>query len=335
MTFTLPRAAAATLAAATAVALAACSGQSTPTDSGDDAVAVEYPTKTVTVIVPYAAGGLTDVAARALSETVSEELGQQFVVENKPGAAGITGTAEVAAADADGYTVLFTVASSIENSLYRETPFTFDDFVPVAGVYTQPYVLVAPAGSQYQTFEDVEAASGPVTYSSTGVGTPTHIDALVLFEQLGIEATNVPFDGAAPAVQNIVGGNSDFFLGDASSVIPYIEDGSLVALGQLTGDGERATFLPDVPSFDELGIDTSSFTLPLWGIAVKAGTPDSIVTTLRDAYRAAIDADSFQTFAQEQYYILLEGDAETGWYEQAQLNGENINATLTEHGITL
>lgn len=319
-----------------ALALSGCSSASSGATSEPTAApAIDYPTGTVTMVVPYAAGGVTDLAARVIAEGLTDELGQTFLVENKPGASGITGTSEVALADADGYTVEFSADAVWGSALYRsQVPYTIDSFDPITGVFMQPYVLVTSKDSRYRSFDDLEAAD-TATYAVSSIGGQTHTNAVLLFDQLGIEATAVPFDGAAPAVQAIVGGQTDFFFGDLAQVMPFIESGDLNALAVLNVDGEPVADLSDVPTLESVDIDTAEMTFPIWGFAVPAGTDPQIVSVLNDAMRKVIEGKAFTEFAAKNFYPLLEGDAATDWWELVTSNGETTKKVLADLGITL
>jgi tripartite-type tricarboxylate transporter receptor subunit TctC len=337
MTFSISKTAATAAAALAVIALAACSSgePAATTEPTAAAPTIDYPTGTVTLVVPYAAGGVTDLAARVIAEGLTEELGQTFIVENKPGASGVTGTAEVAMSDPDGYTIQFSASAVWESVAYRsQIPYTMEDFDPITGVFLQPYVLVTPAGSPYSSFDDLEGL-GAVTYAVSSIGGQTHTNAALLFEQLGIEATAVPFDGAAPAVQAIVGGQTDFFFGDLAQVMPFISSGDLNPLAVLNVDGKPVDAIADVPTLESVDIDTSEMTFPIWGFATPAGTDPQILTLLSDAMRKVIEGKTFTDFAKQNYYPLLEGDAATNWWETVESNGVITEKVLKDLGITL
>lgn len=323
--------------AMTAVAvfgLSACAGGDAETPA-DETPAVEFPTQSVTMIVPYAAGGPTDISARALAQDLEAELGQTVIVENRPGASGITGLSEVAAAGTDGYTITYTTGDSFVQSELREgVPYTFDSFVPVAGTITQPYVLVTGKDQglgEFSALEDLSSA----TYAVTGIGTPTHINTAQLFDQLGVEATAVPFDGAGPAVQALVGGQTNVAMLDVSVAMPFVTSGDLEALAVFTPDGEPLDYLKGVPTLDEVGIDTESMTLTVWGVAVPTGTDEAVIEVLRDATLAAAEGENFQEFTQANHMPLLSAEAEADWYENLKATAAKTVKALQKFGITL
>lgn len=324
--------------AATAVALlglSACSGDAQGgSGSGGDAGS-DYPTKSVTMLVPYAAGGPTDISARALAQDLEAELGQTVIVENRPGASGITGLSEVATAKADGYTFTYTTGDSFVQSELREgVPFTFDSFIPVAGTITQPYVLVTGKDSGISDVAALGKKSG-ATYAVTGIGTPTHINTAQLFDQLGASATAVPFDGASPAVQALVGGQTTAAMLDVSVVMPFVNSGDLTPLAVFTPDGKPLDYLEGVPTLAEAGIDTESMTLTVWGVALPAGTDAAVVEKLRAAVLAAAEGENFQKFTQANYMPLLTTEAEAEWYEVLKATAEKTNKSLEKFDIKL
>lgn len=322
------------LAAAAVLGLTACSNGTTPSAGGADE-AVAFPTGKITMIVPYAAGGNTDLSARALAKDLEAELGQTIVVENRPGASGITGLSEVAMAKTDGYTIAYSTGDGFVQSALREgVAYDFDSFTPVAGTITQPYVLVTGASSD---ITDIDALTSKprATFAVSGIGTPTHINTMQMFDQLGMEATAVPFDGVAPAVQALVGGQTDVAMLDISAVMPFVKSDDLRVLGVLTPDGEQLDYLADAPTLESLGLDTSLMTLTQWGLAVPAGTDQAIIDTLREASLAALEGGSFVDFAEANYMPLLTVEAEKTWYEDLAATAEKTNQALKKFGITL
>ncbi|NLA66068.1 MAG: tripartite tricarboxylate transporter substrate binding protein [Leucobacter sp.] len=324
------------MAAVAALGLAACSSDAANSgNAGGDTGEVDFPTKSVTLIVPYAAGGPTDISARALAQDLEAELGKTVIVENRPGASGITGLSEVATAKADGYTITYTTGDSFVQSELREgVPFSFDSFIPVAGTITQPYVLVTGKDQGIADFAELEKLSN-ATYAVTGVGTPTHLNTAMLFDQLGVQATAVPFDGASPAVQALVGGQTNVAMLDVSVAMPFVTSGDLKALAVYTPDNEHLDYLEGVQTLEEHGVDTDSMTLTVWGVAAPAGTDAAIVEKLRTAALAAAEGSNFQTFTQANYMPLLTPEAEATWYEDLQATAKKSVAALEKFGISL
>lgn len=322
-------------AAAAALAFTACSQTSTSGSTEAEAdTAVAFPEKTITIVVPYAAGGLTDIAARALAAGMETELGQTVIVENKEGASAITGTTEVAMADPDGYTLGFLVDNALAQSEIRDTAYTYDSFVPVRSMFTQPYVLVAGKDSGFATLDDI-AAAGSTPYGVSGIANPQHLDAAVLLDELGVEGSAVPFDGSAPLTQALIGGNVPFAIADVAAVKQYVENGDLVAIAVISGDGEELPEFPGVPNLQELDVDTSEMVLPVWGLIAPAGVPEAHLEVLRTAVDAAVDGEDFQTVITTNGMPLLTGEAAENWYENARKSGATVKALIEKFNIQI
>ena len=262
------------------------------------AQAQDFPTRAVTIVVPYSPGA-TDTLARTLSEGLSEELGQPVVVETRPGAGGTVGGAFVAGADPDGYTLLFAVSSVQTVAPHqRDLPYGFDDLRPVARVAVGPNVIAARTGAPFATIEEmISYASenpGDVSYGSAGTGGATHIAAEAIARAAGLELFHIPFNGVTPAITATVAGDVDLVLGYASSILPQAEGGNLVALAQLSH--ERASVAPDLSTLREAGVDLAL--PPNVGVWAPAGTPDDVVARLSDAIGAAAQSVSFMEYGQ-------------------------------------
>ena len=262
------------------------------------AQAQEFPTRAVTIVVPYSPGA-TDTLARTLSEGLSEELGQPVVVETRPGAGGTVGGAFVAGADPDGYTLLFAVSSVQTVAPHqRELPYGFDDLRPVARVAVGPNVIAARTGAPFDTIEAMIAYAsehpGEVSYGSAGTGGATHIAAEAIARAADLELFHIPFNGVTPAITATVAGDVDLVLGYASSILPQAEGGNLVALAQLSN--QRALVAPDLPTLRDAGVDLAL--PPNVGVWAPAGTPDEVVARLSDAIGAAAQSVSFMEYGQ-------------------------------------
>ncbi len=327
-------AAALALASATLVGLAACSSTAATEPAEGGEATVDFPKGNITLIVPYGAGGPTDISARALAEDLEAELGVTIVVENRPGASGITGLSEVATSKTDGYTLTYTTGDSFVQSELRDgVAYSFDSFAPVAGTISQPYVLVT--GADGVADFDALTEKSDATYASTGNGAPTHLNMLMMFDQLGIQATQVPFNGAAEATQAVVGGQVDVALLDASVAMPQVTAGALKAIAVLTQDGEGLDYLPETPTFEELDIDRGDMTLTVWGVAAPAGTDAAVVEILRAAVLKAAEGANFQEFTQANYMPLLGAEDEANWYTDLAKTAKTSKAALAKYGISL
>ncbi|GAA4342792.1 tripartite tricarboxylate transporter substrate binding protein [Pigmentiphaga soli] len=262
-------------AAAGALALAA----------GAAGAASDFPQQPIRIIVPYSAGGSTDVAARVLADGMSRQLKHTVIVENRPGAGGTIGTMAAVNAPADGYTLLITSSSHLVNKILQPD-LKYDirkDFVPLSQITRLPTALVVrsdyPAQSVAALIERGHKSSVPLTYGTAGVGTIQHVSASLFATEAKIDATHVPYKGGAEVVTDIIGGRIDFTFTPLVEVIGHIKSGRVKSLAVSTK--ERAAAIPDVPSVSETLKDYESFH---WnGLVVKAGTPPERVALLADA----------------------------------------------------
>lgn len=243
-----------------------------------------YPAKPVVVVVPQAPGGANDIIARIVTTKLTEQLGRPVVVENRPGAGGNIGSAYVAKAAADGYTLLFTVSSAhvINPSLYKRTGFDpVRDFVPVGSVATAGYVLVAnPSfrpGNMRELIEAARAKPGTITFASAGNGTLNHLIGEMIQHSAGIRFVHVPYKGATAAASDVVGGQVALSVQSVPSAQSFIRAGKLKVLA-VTNE-KRLPSMPDVPTVGETlrGFGAT----PWYGLFAPANTPASILVRLR------------------------------------------------------
>jgi tripartite-type tricarboxylate transporter receptor subunit TctC len=243
----------------------------------------KWPAKPITYIVPFAAGGTTDVLARMIGVRLSQIVGQPVVIDNKPGAGGNIGSAFVAKAAPDGYTILGGTISShaINVSLYPNMPYDpVRDFVPIALIGTLPNVLVVNAHSPYKTVADVVAAAKAkqqLSFSSSGAGTSQHLSGELFKNLAGIDVLHVPYKGSAPSMQALLGDQVTMCFENILSCIPLIQAGKLRALGVTSMT--RASGLPDVPTLNEAGL--AGFEIVSWqAVFAPAATPAPVVDQL-------------------------------------------------------
>ena len=253
----------------------------------------KYPTKPVTVIVPQAAGGANDAIARIVAQKLTESMGQQFIVDNKPGAGGNIGTAAAAKGSKDGYTLLLTVNSAhvINPALYKSTGFDpIKDFEPITPVATAGYVLVAnpsfPAKNVAELITLAKASPGKYTIASAGNGTLNHLIGEMLGKAAGIQLTHVPYKGASAAVADVVGGQVQLSVQSLPSSLQFIKSGKLKVLGVV--NEKRVAALPDAPTIGETIKGFGS--TPWYGLFAPAGTPKPILAQLHAAVTRALDA---------------------------------------------
>lgn len=257
----------------------------------------KYPSRPVTLIVPQAAGGANDAIARIVAQKLSEQTGQQFIVENRPGAGGNIGTGLAAKARPDGYTLMLTADSAyvINPSLYKSVGFDpLKDFEPVSPVATAGYVLVAnPTFAAKNVSELVALAKqqpGKISIASAGNGTLNHLIGEMLAKTTGIQLVHVPYKGAAAAVTDVVGGQVPISVQSLPSSISFIRSGKLKVLGVV--NEKRVAALPDAPT---IGETVKGFgATPWYGVFAPAGTPRSIVTQLNAEIAKALEARDVQ-----------------------------------------
>jgi len=255
-----------------------------------DAVALDYPTKPVRWIVGYPAGGSTDIVARLIGQYLSEKLGQQFVIENKPGATNNIGTEQVVRAAADGYTLLLVnPANAVNASLYEKLSFNFiRDIAPVAGFIRTPNVMEVnpsvPAKTVSEFIAYAKANPGKVNLASSGSGTSIHMSGELFKMMAGLDMVHVPYRGSAPMLTDLLGGQVQVTFDNMPSSIEHIRAGRLRALAVTTS--VRSAALPDIPVVADFlpGYEASSW----FGAGVPKGTPAEIIDKLNKEMNAAL-----------------------------------------------
>jgi tripartite-type tricarboxylate transporter receptor subunit TctC len=263
------------------------------------AFAEAWPTRPVRVIVPYPAGGSTDVVTRSTADWLSRAWGQQAVVENKPGAATNLAAAAVARADPDGYTIFMGTSSlATSRNLYRALPYEVSDLAPVALVCTFPLLIQAPNSSPAKSMKEFIAYAkknkGRLTYASPGVGTTPHLAGELLKQETGIEMTHVPYRGDAPALTDTIAGRVDLQIG-GPAMLEQVRSGQVRGLAMTTA--QRSPLAPELPTVAESGVP--GFDVIGWfAFFVPAKTPGAIVEKLnRDTLAALADPDMKKKFA--------------------------------------
>jgi tripartite-type tricarboxylate transporter receptor subunit TctC len=253
-----------------------------------------YPNRPIRVVVPFPAGGPTDIVARPLAQKMSQNLGQQVIVDNRGGAGGTIGADYVAKSPADGYTLLMgTVGTQAINvSLYRNLPYDpVKDFTPVTLVAAAPVALVVhpsiPVNSVAELLSLAKSKPGTLTFGSAGNGTPGHLSGEIFKRMTGAQITHVPYRGSAPAVQDLVGGHIMLMFDPVQSVLAHVKSGKVKALAM--SGAKRSPILPDVPTIAESGV-AGYETTAWWGIAVPAKTPAAIVALLHAEIAKALQA---------------------------------------------
>ena len=262
------------------------------------AAAQSYPSRNLRLIVPFPAGGPTDVLARIAAERVKEGLGQPLIVENRAGAGGNIAGEMAARAEADGYTVLVAGQAilALNKALYKKLsydPATDFAFVGMLGVIANVLLVnpnTVPVNSLGELIALARKKPGEISYGSNGPGSLTHLTTAILAHQAGAEFLHVPYQGAAPLMTDLIAGRIGMTLTAASAALPLVQSGQLRALAVTTG--QRSRFSPDIPTLVESGFP--SLDAPTWfGVVVRTPTPAPIVARLRAEFNAVIASDGY------------------------------------------
>jgi tripartite-type tricarboxylate transporter receptor subunit TctC len=253
----------------------------------------EWPTRPVTMVIPFAAGGPTDVLGRVMAERMSQILGQQVVVENVGGAGGMTGSQRVARAAPDGSSfVLGTVGTHAQNqTLYKKPAYdAASDFAPAAFIAEVPLVLITrkdfPANTLQDFIKYAKENQGKMTFGSAGAGSATHLGCVLLNSAMGVDISHVPYRGTGPAMQDLAGGRIDYMCEIVTTALPQIEGGAVKAIATLTK--ARSPVLPKLATADEQGLkDFEAYT---WNaLFLPKGTPEPIIKKLHEASVQAME----------------------------------------------
>ena len=255
------------------------------------ATAQGFPSKPVSIIVPFAAGGPTDVVARLIAVPMGKALGQTVIVDNAVGAGGTIAAAKVARAAPDGYTIfLHHMGMSTAPVLYRKLSFyPLKDFEYIGQVVDVPMTLLARKDFPASNFKELQAylkANGnKVTLANAGLGAGSHLCGLLFMSQIGVELTTVPYKGTGPAMNDLLGGQVDLLCDQTTQTVPFIKDGRVKIYGVTTHN--RLAALPDVPTLDEQGL--KGFEVKVWhGMYAPKGTPREVIDKLNAALKTAM-----------------------------------------------
>ncbi len=289
--------------------------------------AADYPSKPVKIVVGFPAGGGTDVFARVLAQGLSAQLGQQFVIDNKPGAGGVIASQGMLQLPADGYSLLIgsTSTQAIAPLLYDKRPYGAQDFTAIAHIASVGIVLVAHPAAPYNTAGEfvayAKARPGQLNYASGGNGVTNHLAMELLKSRTGSAITHVPYRGSAPALQDVIGGQIPVMFDSIAASGPQIRAGKVKALG-IAGLA-RSEALPGVPTISEsaASLGLKDFDTPGW-IALYApkGLPVAVITRLQDAVAKVLESpDTAQRFAAAGALPRYMGAAALGAYEAAEI----------------
>ncbi len=255
------------------------------------AATVDWPTRTVTIIAPFPAGGTVDIVARTIGQRLTTDLHQSFIVDNRGGAGGSLGTAVMAHAPADGNTIMVNhMGLAFNATLYGNLTYdTLHDVMPIAYVGATPNVLVVTNGFPAKTVGEflalAKAKPGTINYGSGGVGSAGHLPMELLQSATGIKLVHVPYKGNGPALVDLISGQIQVMLATIPAVMPYIKSGQLRPLA--TSGNHRSSALPDLPTLDEAGVKGFDYQ-PWYGFFAPGATPPAIADKLHDAINAIV-----------------------------------------------
>ena len=268
------------------------------------AAAADYPTRYIHLILPFPPGGGTDAVSRILGKKMSDDLGQNIVIDNRPGAAGTLATAIVAKSANDGYTLLmgFNGTLTVNPSLYPDSTVDIQkDLTPISLLAEGSYVLVTnpklPAKSAGDLIDYAKAHPGTLNYASAGVGSPLHMAGALFASRTGIDTVHIPYKGGGPAVLAVLAGDAQYYFGSIASTLPNIQAGLLRPLA--VASLKRSPQLPEIPTLDETGLP--GFNVTSWyGLLAPAGVSDTVVATLqKELVKALADPEVIKTLDRE------------------------------------
>ena len=275
------------------------------------AAAQNFPTKPITIVVPFSAGGTTDILARIVGQGLTTELGQSVVVDNKPGAGGNIGASLAAKAQADGYTLFMgTVGThAINQSLYKKLPYDpVKDFAPLSRVATVPNLLVAHPSQPFKTVKEMiayaKANPGKITFGSPGSGASPHVSGELFKSMTGTDMLHVPYKGSAPAMTDLLGGQTSVMFDNMPSAIQHVRSGKLRPIAVTTA--KRSPELPDVPTIAEAGVPGYEAT-SWFGMFAPAATPKPVLSKLQAALTKVLNqADVKKKIAEQGGEVVAE-----------------------------
>jgi tripartite-type tricarboxylate transporter receptor subunit TctC len=277
------------------------------------ALADNYPTRPVRIVVPYAAGGPSDTGARRVTQARGKSLGESVFVENRGGAGGLTGTEQVIQGERDGYTLLLgAVGPLVFIPTVRQVQYNVKrDLIPLTLIWQSPLVLVVHPKHGFKTVADfvgyAKAHPGKLTVSSAGLGTNTHMASELFKREAGIDLLHVPYRGTGAAMPDLVSGQIDATISDVAVMAPHIRQGTLTALAVTAP--ERSPLLPDVPTMAEAGLP-GAVTENWYGILAPAGTPAEAVAKLKSSFTAAVQTPAFRAALAKQGATVREAGAD-------------------------
>lgn len=301
-----------------------------------------YPNKPVTIIVPFTAGGSSDITARRVADSMAKVMGQPIVIQNQPSAGGIVGANNVKRAAKDGYTLLAGTISThaINGALYNNLPYDpIEDFTPITRIGSFPNILVVQKSLDVSSLQELialakerAAKKEPLTFASGGVGSTSHLGGELLQQVADVELLHVPYKGAAGALGDLLGGRIDLIFGNSQLVLPHIEAGTLVPLAVTTS--ERSNLFPNVPTVAELGFEEAE--MSVWiGLFAPAGLPEPLANKISEITLQALqDPGLVKDFEKEGVFLEIDKDVPS-FREELIKQNEKWNGVVEKAGIAM
>ena len=300
--------------------------------------AAAWPNRTVRMVVPFPASGATDLVARTIAQRVGQDLGQQIVVDNKPGAGGTIGAAEAAKAPADGYTVLFTTSSTHAISPHLMPKLGYSpskDFSPVAHLADAASILLVapslPVNSMGELISYAKTKPGQLNYASSGNGTIVHLNAAAFTAQAGLDMTHVPYKGTSLSITDLAAGQVHVLFDSIPTGIPHVQSGRVKALA-VTGE-LRSSLVPDVPTVAEAGLP--GFSSVTWfGLYLPAGAPPALVAKVNQAFNNAVKAPEVVESLRRNGVDVVKDSTPQQFQAMVEADSARWGQVVREHKIT-
>jgi tripartite-type tricarboxylate transporter receptor subunit TctC len=314
------------VATVAALGLTACGPQGSAGSASEN-----YPTQNIEMLVGFAAGGHNDATARKFAEGLEEQLGQKVLVVNREGGGGSLAATEAATVAPDGHKILFAPTGAFTSTmLQQDVSYEIEDFRSIQPVAQNTFVVAVPADSPFETFEDLQQATGRLTYSAFGEGHPTHLIGAGIIKENDLAGDLVAFPGSPPALQAIVNGDVDFGIQDVTSALPRLESGEIRALAATTESAPDA--LGDVPSIAEFGLADYLFD-GSQALVVPKDTPGHVVDKLTEAAQAAVKSEDFTQFMEDSGGTVPEVGGEEWFAEYMPTELERFRTLYADLGI--
>ena len=302
------------------------------------AFAQNWPDNTVTVVVPWPAGGPSDIAARPLAKGLTTNLKQSFVIDNRGGGGGNIGTAAVTRAKPDGMTMLITSSAPIviNPSLYKKMPFDpAKDLIPVTNLLRAPLVLVAhpsvPAKNLKELMAHIQSKKGQFSYASSGNGTPQHLTGELFRSVTKLDMVHVPYKGSAPAISDLLGGHIPMMFDSTIAIMPHIKSGKVKPIA--VSGNKRSPLLPDVPTFAEAGLSAIE-SYAWYGLFVPAKTPKAIVDKINAESQKVMKQPDFQRVLTDTGTEYV-GDSPENFAKFVQAESQKWSKVVKDSGATV